>query len=225
MHSFAVTRKGRNHLENEDHHLADDRRGLYIVADGIGSSRGAGTASALVVAELSARIDAGMPQAFRAAARRLAAEGGRSPQHRDMATGATLLLVAGGMRHLAHVGDARCYLVHGGAVTQLTRDHSVAWEQFEAGAITRDALRGHPNQRLLTRSFHAAKDFVVPDFLSAPLAPGDAFLLTTDGITKEVTEECLAAIVGTRPCSEWPAALLLAAGAAEDDATVVAVGP
>ena len=225
MQSFSVTRKGRHHLENEDHHLADDRRGLYIVADGIGSSRGAGTASALVVAELRARIDAGMPQAFRAAARRLAAEGGRSPQHRAMATGATLLLVAGGMRHLAHVGDARCYLVQGGGVTQLTRDHSVAWEQFEAGAITKEALRKHPNQRLLTRSFDAAKDFVVPEFLSAPLAPGDAFLLTTDGITKEVTEDCLATIVSTRPCREWPAALLLRAGETEDDATIVAVGP
>jgi serine/threonine protein phosphatase PrpC len=82
LRSFAATATGTGHATNEDAHLADDARGLYLVSDGLGRHRGAAEASRWVVAEVSAAL--------------------RVPG-----------------------GDVRPWLI----LTQLTRDHSVAFEQ------------------------------------------------------------------------------------------------
>ena len=45
------------------------------------------------------------------------------PELRGMATTLTALAIEDGALAAAHVGDCRLYLVRGGAITQLTKDH------------------------------------------------------------------------------------------------------
>jgi serine/threonine protein phosphatase PrpC len=114
-----------------------------------------------------------------------------------------LQLVADGW-WIVHVGDTRAYVLRDGQLEQLTRDHSVGWEQFEAGAITKEQLRTHPNQNLLTRTVIARRDGVVPDVRAGDVRAGDRFLLCSDGLLKVLDEGRIAETLGQ---GEDPAAI------------------
>ena len=136
----------------EDHHAVDHARGLVAVADGLGQYTGGAEASALAVAEVLAALAGEPPEsaaevktwlgrALTCAARALHARGRKEPRLGSMATTLTLarLDLEGGTLDVVHVGDARAYRLRGGALEQLTRAHSIAWEQVEAANWDRDS--------------------------------------------------------------------------------------
>jgi serine/threonine protein phosphatase PrpC len=223
----------------EDHHGVDHARGLVAVADGLGQYAGGAEASALAVAEALAALSGEPPtsptelrpwlgRALTCAARALHARGQAEPRLGSMATTLTLarLDLEAGRLDLVHVGDSRAYRLRDGELAQLTRDHSIAWEQVEAGALTREAARNHPNQRLLTRSIVARRDFVVGEVSHHELAPGDLLLLCTDGVTKPLTDEVLVDLLDAGGPLEALADALLAAvdqAGRVDDTTFVLV--
>lgn len=184
---------------NEDAQGRDDERRTFVVADGVGQYRGAALASALAVDAVLDALAAGPPgepEAIRSwlgravahAARVIHARGRAEPAHGSMATTVTALQLLEGAWWVVHVGDTRAYLLRDGRLEQLTRDHSLAWEQYEAGAITKEQLRTHPNQNLLTRTLIARRDAVVPEVFTGDLRPGDRLLLCTDGLIKVLDE-------------------------------------
>ncbi|MBX3466590.1 MAG: serine/threonine-protein phosphatase [Planctomycetes bacterium] len=183
---------------NEDALLRDDERRFYAVADGVGQYRGAAIASALAVEACHEALAGGRPvddalrpwlgRAAGRAARALHARGRAEPALGSMATTLTALQLVDEAWWIVHVGDTRAYLLRDGRLEQLTRDHSVAWEQLEAGGITKDQLRTHPNQNLLTRTLIARREDVVPDVTTGDLRPGDRLLLCSDGVLKVLDE-------------------------------------
>lgn len=68
--------------------------------------------------------------------------------------------------HLFHVGDTRIYKCHDGRLEQLTQDHRV-WVSAE--------------QSYLARALGIARHLEI-DYSALPLAPGDVFLLASDGV-------------------------------------------
>jgi protein phosphatase len=227
--SHALTQTGRAHVVNEDSFFADDGRGLYVTSDGVGRYRGAATASRCVVDSVTAALrDFGTGDARRAlqgavkkAANALARVSAETKQS-SMAATLTLAQVRGDELRLAHVGDSRAYSWCHGSFERLTRDHSLAFEQYEAGAITREQLRDHPNQKLLTRTLRGSSTFVVPDFAVRRVLPGDRYLLCTDGLTKALPDDRIAELVAS---SSDPVvigrSLLEGANRAEDDVTII----
>lgn len=185
---------------NEDALLLDDERRLFGVADGVGQYRGAEVASALVLEgcreALATRPHGREEETLRRwlgraaghAARLVHARGRTQPELGSMASTLTALQLVDEAWWLVHVGDTRAYVLRGGALEQLTRDHSVGWEQYEAGAITKEQLRTHPNQNLLTRTVIARRDGVVPDVRTGDLQADDRFLLCSDGLVKVLDE-------------------------------------
>src|SRR5262249_14731428 len=148
---------------NEDAFLADDARALYAVADGLGGHPGGGTASHVVVesvaAALRARPDVTHDQAkrrllaaFESAANEIDERVRKNPTLRGMASTLTAVLVREGKATIAHVGDSRAYLLRERRIEQLTRDHSLAFELYESGAIERDQIASHYGQHILTRA-------------------------------------------------------------------------
>ncbi|KAA5556931.1 protein phosphatase, partial [Pseudomonas aeruginosa] len=53
---------------------------------------------------------------------------------------------------IAQVGDSRAYLLHNGQLQQLTRDHSLMADMIDAGQITPEEARVHPNRSIITRA-------------------------------------------------------------------------
>jgi protein phosphatase len=233
VRSHAITHAGRVLKTNEDAYLQDDESGFYLVSDGVGSTKQAAAASRLAV-EVAARElrlwPSPSPQdrlgrAIREANREVNEQAARVSRGGIMATTLTALLLSKDEFHVAHVGDSRAYLLRDGRLQQITRDHSVAFEQYLVGAISKDDLRHHPNQKLLTRTM-GANDFVIPDLIDGALQPGDRFLLCSDGISKELADERVRDLLSAAadPASACRA-LLEAANAAggRDNITVVVV--
>ena len=95
---------------------------------------------------------------------------------------------------LANVGDSRCYRLRAGALQQLSHDHSFVEEQVKAGQITADEAATSPMRNYITRAV-GPHTRIQPDTDSYRTKPGDVYLLCTDGLTRELDDEALAAIL------------------------------
>src|SRR5574340_307966 len=130
---------------------------LFAVADGLGGHQAGEVASSVAIDTLLAsapRIaDA---KALGRAVRRAntavieAAEAGQGGP--GMGTTLTAAMVDGTRIALAHVGDSRAYLLHFGALQQLTEDHSMVADLVRQGQLTAEESRRHPNRSVITRA-------------------------------------------------------------------------
>ena len=77
-----------------------------------------------------------------------------------MGTTCTAAMLEGERLVIAQVGDSRAYLLHQGKLQQLTRDHSLMADMIEAGQLTPEEARTHPQRSVITRALgsdpHAA---------------------------------------------------------------------
>jgi PPM family protein phosphatase len=95
---------------------------------------------------------------------------------------------------VGHVGDSRVYRWRGGRLDRLTRDHSWVEEQVRAGTLSEAEARRHPRRNLLTRALAGGAE-PQADFGWAPLAPGDAVLLCSDGLFGVLSDDQMASIL------------------------------
>ncbi len=84
--------------------------------------------------------------------------------------------------YIANVGDSRVYLLRDGVLYQQTRDHTLAQQKADRGAITQAQVAEDPDATVLTRALGAAPSVVVDMFRPLPLAVGDMVLLCSDGL-------------------------------------------
>jgi len=104
-------------------------------------------------------------------------------------------------------GDSRAYLLRDGRLTQITRDHSVAEELVRRGELRRDEAALHPSANRITRAV-GTQDQLVVDQHRSFLRDGDAVLLCSDGLTKEVGDDEVATILEDYDCDEASEELL-----------------
>jgi len=108
------------------------------------------------------------------------------------------------------VGDSRLYLVRGGAITQLTKDHTVADEKARFGLLGKEKVRTHPDRSVLTRC--VGRELIVSrDRLTYRLVQGDVLLLCSDGLHNVLADEEMARIVADRNAPDACRALIDAA--------------
>ncbi len=190
---------------------------LGLVADGVGGAHAGERASALAAATSRNRIELGVSigranddisceqllrEAVRAANRQVYQTS--CAGQLNMGTTLTVALIAGNRVHIASVGDSRAYLLRAGGsagralIAQLTADHSVAARLVEAGRITHEQARTHPQRSLLYRTVGAGPTVDV-DTVSVPVKPGDRILLCSDGLNEYVSDEELAQITLAQP--------------------------
>lgn len=99
---------------------------------------------------------------------------------------------------LVHVGDSRCYQLRRGQLKLLTRDHSLVEEQVRAGQITPEQAAESPMRNLITRAV-GAQGAVEPEIHGHHPIVGDLYLLTSDGLTRELNDEDLSTILRAVP--------------------------
>ena len=109
-----------------------------------------------------------------------------------MGTTLSVLWRGGRYMYIAHVGDSRIYRLRGGALEQITQDHSLVEELVRARIITREQARTHPRRNIITRALGTQGDNA-PDLLAADAQPGDLWLLCTDGLSGMLTDETIEA--------------------------------
>ncbi len=99
---------------------------------------------------------------------------------------------------LGHVGDSRCYRRRRGKLEQLTHDHSLVEEQLRAGQITAAQAARSPMRNLITRAI-GSQATVDPEIQSHRPQPNDVYLLASDGLTHEISDEEISEILVAIP--------------------------
>lgn len=170
---------------------------LLLVADGMGGYEGGQEASHLAaqtIQEIYSQTSDGNAQSlllagFQAAHQRIQEHASTHPELQGMGTTCTAVALLENRMYFAHVGDSRLYLVHGGQLSKVTRDHSYVSRLVENGVISSEEAESHPQRHILTAALGAGTD-IVPDYASEALvlSSGDTLVLCTDGLWSQVSE-------------------------------------
>jgi serine/threonine protein phosphatase PrpC len=216
--SAALTDPGRQRAENEDACAEFPGARLYIVADGMGGRAAGGVAAQLGIEEIERffREQQAAPRrpwpfpmnralsfgtnllavGFKVANQRIrAAAAARAEYHRMGATAAALA-VGETQVVVAHVGDVRVYRLRAGALTPLTRDHSVIEEVRAARPdMTEVELGAIANRAVVTRAL-GTREEVEASVTTHALGRGDLYLLCSDGLWSAVEPNHLAQLLG-----------------------------
>jgi PPM family protein phosphatase len=101
----------------------------------------------------------------------------------------TAAAIIGDALYFVHVGDSRLYLIRGGEIIQVTRDHSYVSRLVETGIITREDAEKHPQRNILTAALGTSTELVM-DSPGRPetLQPKDVLLLCSDGLWGQVRD-------------------------------------
>lgn len=200
-----LTDVGRVRTNNEDACAADPDLNLFVVCDGMGGAAGGEVASQEAVASFLAharqlrfqddtahRLESAMVHANRAVYQRAASQ----PRLRGMGTTMVALQVEAEENSVwvAHAGDSRCYRLRNGKLARLTDDHSLVEEQLRSGVITPEEAQRSHLRNVITRVVGSQPE-MEPEIAQFVAAPGDLYLLCSDGLTRDLADFDLLSIL------------------------------
>ena len=184
---------GRQRQANEDSFLVNEP--LFVVADGMGGAQAGEVASMTAVQAFEGGLPAGDPEAALRDSIGLANRTIHNQAHADSSlSGMGTTITAAAVNEeaesivIGHVGDSRAYRLRDGILQRLTRDHSLVEEMRRRGQITEAQAEDHPQRSIITRALGPEAE-VEADIQSVPSAPGDIFMLCSDGLTTMLGDE------------------------------------
>lgn len=212
---YAYTNKG-GRPNNEDRICCglQNRRGVFVLADGLGGHSSGEVASGLAAQAIwegcagAEILDSETLKGQLEEANRLVLEGQKVPGREDMKTTAVALALEGDLAFWAHVGDSRLYRFSDGQLVFATRDHSVTYMKYLGGEISYMDVYHDDDRSSLLRVLGKAS--CQPETGQAELKPGDAFLLCSDGFWEYVyQEEIQADLLKAETPAQWVQLMLL----------------
>jgi PPM family protein phosphatase len=230
FHYAARSDVGMVRSNNEDSGYAGPH--LLAMADGMGGHAGGDVASSTVIGAL-VRLDgealggrdvsSALLERIKHANTEIGDQAHADPDLEGMGTTLIALLRAGDKIVLAHIGDSRAFMVRGGVVTQITKDHSFVQNLVDEGRITPEEAQSHPQRSLVTRVLTGAHEDE-PDLVVRQGRIGDRYLIASDGLTDYVARDTISQVltdtVDPAQTADRLVALALRAGA-PDNVTVV----
>lgn len=207
--SSCRTSTGRLRSVNEDAYLDMPDIGLWLIADGMGGHARGDVASRIVVDAFSGLSRPHSLDDFALQVRARLHSANRRIRDNASSSGTDLIMGSTVVAFLVHkrkwcclwAGDSRAYLLRGGSLTQITRDHSVAQEMVDRGQLRQEEADIHPLSNRITRAVGTTSDLMLDERRSL-LRDGDAVLLCSDGLNKEVNPREVASIVERYDCEE-----------------------
>jgi protein phosphatase len=119
----------------------------------------------------------------------------RDIRFKGMGTTIVAVQVCGDKVYVSHVGDSRVYRCRGGAIQQLTRDHSLLEDYKEAKPdMTDEEERNFPHKNVITRAL-GMRETVQVDIRAHQIESGDVYVLCSDGLSGMVTDDQINQIV------------------------------
>lgn len=227
----AASDRGLVRRVNEDSYIAVPP--VFVVADGMGGHAFGDRASQAIVRVLDSQlVTTTLPSADAVLAAIRQADELVQTIGVDEVAGSTLAGVAlvsdsaGEPGWMAfNIGDSRIYRADGDRLVQLSVDHSAVQELVDEGAITRAEAVNHPERNVVTRAIGVGHD-PVPDMWLFPFGARERFILCSDGLTKELDDATIEAVLESGDAGVAMADRLVAAALASggsDNVTVVVV--
>ena len=204
---------------------------MFLVADGMGA-HAAGEKASEIAAErvpdvYEKEAQRSPPLGLRLSIERTNAEinakGESAAEFRGMGTTCTALVLVPRGALVGHIGDSRAYRVRGGRIEQLSCDHSLVWELEAVSGRSSEEGAGTVPKNIITRSMGPHPQVKVD--LEGPhsVEEGDTFVLCSDGLSGQVTDEEIGLFAAELEPSEATAALvgLALVRGAPDNVTVI----
>ncbi len=222
MHCWIATNIGLVRDENQDRVESREYDGCFlaVVCDGMGGERCGSQASELALREFFDRFEAGYRQGLDGEKMRVLMTSSVSAANSVIYTTARLDYKSFGMGttcvgcfaepdalSLVNVGDSRAYLIQGGEIRLLTKDHTVVNMLLAQGKIRRDEAATHPQRNMLTRAVGVER-VVRPDFYRVPVEGDYLLLLCSDGLSGYCTEKEIMEVIRAHKTDELPDALV-----------------
>ncbi|MFT4123047.1 MAG: protein phosphatase 2C domain-containing protein [Microbacteriaceae bacterium] len=229
--SAAVSHVGKIRTNNQDSGYAGRR--LFAVADGMGGHAGGDVASAIAITSIrdvdrdyasTEEAEVALRSALLAANSRMAETVFDHPELTGMGTTASGLVLVGDRLVLAHIGDSRVYRWRDGELTQITSDHTFVQRLVDSGRITEEEAAVHPRRSVLMRVLGDVDANPEIDTAVYELAPGDRWLICSDGLSSYVPVEKIAGVLAQVPTTRTAADRLIKESldhGAPDNVTVV----
>ncbi len=200
------TNVGKVRTQNEDSIIVDPERGLYVVLDGMGGAMAGDVASQMARDAIRDFINQQWmlrePKALLEAAIQYASAAvfnAALVQHERHGMGTTVVAcLARDAKHMVigHVGDSRAYLLRGGRLSALTRDHTIVEELVDRGLLAPDEAERHPYKNVLSRNLGARPETRV-DIMELELKAGDRLMLCSDGLYGYAATEAIQYVLGS----------------------------
>jgi len=204
--AWGDTHSGKQRSNNEDRIYCDSKRGIFIVADGMGGEAAGEIAAEKAIDFIQKRLrqETGtvarrIREAITAANNEIYRLAERKPDWRGMACVLTLAVIEDGLMHVGHVGDSRLYKIRGGEIRKATPDHSPIGKREDSGELTELEAMRHPRRNEVYRDIgsqpHKPEDDDFVEYLQVPFEPDAAALICSDGLSDMLTSsEILAAV-------------------------------
>lgn len=180
---------------------------LFIVSDGVGGSSFGEVASGIAARcyyNLMAKVTIDSAQTFKNKLDEALASFQQQvhdyilthPAAATTSTTLALLLFSQHKAYIAWCGDSKIYQLRNGTPIYKSKDHSLVAELVSQGVITEKEAHTHPQRNVITRSLstHTHSSDIAYTVLS-DIREGDWFLLCTDGLTEQFTEDHFAAVL------------------------------
>ncbi len=203
---------------------------LFAVADGMGGHAAGEVASEIAITVLSEKAPrtpdaSALGRAVEDANRAVILAASEKRGRAGMGTTMTAAILQKDRLVVAQVGDSRAYLLHQGKLQQLTRDHSLMADMIEAGRLTPEEARTHPNRSVITRAL-GSDPRMVPDLYEITVETGDRLLLCSDGLSSMLEDAAIESVLSrTRDPQRCASVLVneaIAAGGYDNITVIVA---
>jgi protein phosphatase len=208
-----ATHTGRVRDLNEDASLVRPEQGVFVVCDGMGGAPAGEVASQVAIDAIGHELNASstgngvqrsagpraeyLPQttrlaeAVRRSNRVIYEQSHADRNHAGMGTTVVGACISASIASVAHVGDSRAYLWHGGRLELITRDHSLVEAYAQAGALRDGERLASEHESILVRVLGREPEVEI-DLSEVPIQPGDYLLLCSDGLTRMVPDDAIA---------------------------------
>ncbi len=203
---------------------------LYVVCDGMGGHAAGEVASEIAINVVTDRApstpDAGaLGQAVEEANLAVMQAALDGTGREGMGTTCTAAVLVNERLVIAQVGDSRAYLLNQGTLQQITRDHSLVADLVDAGQLTPEEARVHPDRSIITRAL-GSDPHMKPDLYEINVQAGDRLLLCSDGLTCMIDDETIEDILRSNADPQIAAAQLVNAAISaggRDNVTAIVV--
>jgi protein phosphatase len=200
------TNVGKVRSANEDSLIVEPRLGLYAVLDGMGGANAGDVASQMARDAIREHVQQRrgtlaprklLETAIQAGSKAVYTAAQANRERHGMGTTVVACLVVDG-KHLVvgHVGDSRAYLLRGGRLQTLTRDHTIVEELVQRGLLAAEEAERHPYKNVLSRNLGAKPEARV-DLTEVELRPGDRIMLCSDGLYGYASAEGIQYVLGS----------------------------
>ncbi len=177
---------------------------LFILADGLGGYRAGEVASKFATQWFATqwyalnKMPASPLQVMRIitenVSQRIRDYAYKNPDYYGMGTTLIAALVDGQNLHIVSVGDSRIYEYREDQIFQLSKDHSEVWELYEHGIITKDEMRSHPLNHLVTSAIGIDLNLSIFSQTTS-IRPKATYLLCSDGLTDLLSDRDIKTII------------------------------